>query len=141
MLKIDFYHIKPSANHRLTYVVICAMHKNQWVLVRHKDRQTWEIPGGHIEAGEAPDQAASRELREETGATAFEIKAVCDYSVESNSGKGYGRLYFARIERLQEKLEHETAEVIFSNELPEELTYKDIQPRLLEEVKRRCLNG
>ena len=34
-------------------------------LVRHG----WDIPGGHVEAGEQPEETARREVHEETGAT------------------------------------------------------------------------
>lgn len=36
------------------------------LFVEHPERG-WEIPGGHIEPGEAPDDAMLRELLEETG--------------------------------------------------------------------------
>lgn len=36
------------------------------LFVRHPTRG-WEIPGGHLEAGESPEQALLRELKEETG--------------------------------------------------------------------------
>jgi len=36
------------------------------LFVEHPQRG-WEIPGGHIEPGESPDEAMLRELHEETG--------------------------------------------------------------------------
>ena len=37
------------------------------VLVFHKKLRRWLPPGGHIDAPELPDQAAIREVKEETG--------------------------------------------------------------------------
>ena len=50
---------------KMTFAVVVARYQDHWVFCRHKDRNTWEWPGGHIEAGETPLQAAQRELQED----------------------------------------------------------------------------
>ena len=40
------------------------------------DGVIWEIPAGVLEPGEAPEDCARRELREETGATAEEVRLL-----------------------------------------------------------------
>jgi 8-oxo-dGTP pyrophosphatase MutT (NUDIX family) len=37
------------------------------LLLKHKKLGLWLAPGGHIDEGETPDEAALRELKEETG--------------------------------------------------------------------------
>ena len=44
------------------------------VLLQHKRLGFWLQPGGHIDAGESPSQAALREAREETG---LDVRFVC----------------------------------------------------------------
>lgn len=56
-------------------VVTAVLVKSAQVLLchRHPNRKwypnVWDIPGGHIEAGETPADAVRRELREELGVT------------------------------------------------------------------------
>ena len=42
-------------------------HDHHLLLVYDRHRRQWELPGGRIEAGESPLEAAVRELHEETG--------------------------------------------------------------------------
>jgi 8-oxo-dGTP pyrophosphatase MutT (NUDIX family) len=37
------------------------------LMARHREGDVWLLPGGAIEPGETPEQAAIREMREETG--------------------------------------------------------------------------
>ena len=47
---------------------------------RHPDRQfypnCWDLPGGHVEGGEAPVDAARRECLEEIGVTVRGLRAI-----------------------------------------------------------------
>ena len=53
----------------LKYAVIIAKTNGKWIFCKHKERDTYEIPGGHREPGENILDAAKRELYEETGRT------------------------------------------------------------------------
>ncbi len=47
---------------RIEFVVIFTKYKDKWVYCWHKKRESYEHPGGHVEANETPMQAAKREL-------------------------------------------------------------------------------
>lgn len=44
-----------------------VVNNEQVLLIHHAKLDQWLQPGGHIEARETPDEAASREVKEETG--------------------------------------------------------------------------
>jgi mutator protein MutT len=45
------------------------IHRGRVLLLRN-ERGEWELPGGHLDAGETPEEAVVREIREETGLSA-----------------------------------------------------------------------
>lgn len=135
MIEVNFYS-KDVKKNECRYSVIMAQHKDKWILVRHKDRNTWEIPGGHIEQGEEPMEAASRELYEETGAKEFDLELVCTYSVRKDRGtESFGQLFCARISELGELPDSEIVEIRLVDKVSGPLTYPDIQPLLANRVE------
>lgn len=87
---------------KVSYVVIAARYSGGWLFVRHRRRGGYELPAGHPDAGEDTVEAAVRELTEETGAMGFSMEPVTYYSVDSGTGKQYGRLFYAEVETMGE---------------------------------------
>ncbi len=136
-LKITFYDPDYMPVSGLTYSLIAARYYGKWIFVRHRGREGWEMPAGHIEKDETPDKAAVRELAEETGAEVFEIVCLATYSVESNGNMQYGRLFFAEVEKIGALSDvEEVEEINFFHDLPGRLTYPEIQPVLFGKVLR-----
>lgn len=135
MIKVKFYDPDFLSVNKLIYSVIVARYNDKWAFVRHHQRHTFEIPGGHIEEDETPDEAARRELMEETGAIKFSIECISTYSVTQESDTRFGKLYFADIYKIGPIPDvSEIEEITFLNHLPNPVTYPEIQPFLFKKV-------
>lgn len=125
----------------LRFAVIIAKTEGKYVFCKHRLRTTLEVPGGHREPGEAVLDTAKRELYEETGATDFDIRPVCVYSVTAEDNfdgqESFGMLYFAEIRAFEQELHSEIEKIVVTDEMPSDWTYPDIQPKLMEEAARR----
>ena len=136
MTKVTVYKSVKVADEDLKFAVIAARYQDKWVYCRHKERSTWEIPGGHRDPGETIEEAAHRELAEETGAADAEIKAIAVYGVEKDGQQSYGMLFFAKIHNLGDLPQNsEIGEVQLCDTPPENLTYPEIQPHLYRAVQ------
>ena len=135
--EVRFY--ESAEDSLLKFAVILARSGGKWVFCKHRERTTLEVPGGHREAGESVEEAAARELREETGAKDFTIRPVCVYSVvRDDAAESFGMLYAAEISAFEEELHSEIENTVLLDRPPEEnWTYPEIQPKLLEEARRR----
>ena len=140
MLEVNFY--EHVADELLKFAVIISKTNGKWVFCKHKERETYEVPGGRREVGESILETAKRELVEETGAVDFDMKSICVYSVkgktrvnENDNDESFGMLYFADIYSLGE-INSEIEKIVITDTLVEEWTYPLIQPKLIEEAKR-----
>ena len=140
MTEVKFY--ESIEDELLKFAVIISKTQNKYVFCKHKDRDTWEVPGGHRESQENIIDTAKRELYEETGALEFDIEPVCVYSVTAADNLGqrdesFGMLFFADIKCFETELHSEIEKITIMDGLPESWTYPDIQPHLMSEAKRR----
>lgn len=142
MINVNFYETVEDS--LLKFAVIIARSGGKWVICKHKERDTYEVPGGHREEGEDILETAKRELREEAGALTFDLKPLCVYSVTgktrvNESGEeSFGLLCFAEITEFSGRLESEMERVFLLDELPADWTYPLIQPKLIAEYLRRA---
>ncbi|MBD8974774.1 MAG: NUDIX domain-containing protein [Clostridiales bacterium] len=143
MTEVKFY--DNTNDNLLKFAVIISKANGKFVLCKHKERNTYEIPGGYREKGETVLEAAKRELKEETGAIDFTIKPVCVYSVkgktrvnENIDNETFGMLYVADIFSFEE-IHSEIEKIIITDKLEYDWTYPLIQPKLMKEAQRRGL--
>ena len=141
MTEVNFYDEVDDS--LLEFTVIISKSNGKWVFCKHKERDTFEVPGGHRETGEKIEDTAVRELKEETGAVDFNIKPVCVYSVkgktrvnENAAKESFGMLYAAEIFSFEE-IHSEIEKIVLSDDLICQWTYPLIQPKLISEAKKR----
>ena len=144
-MNVQFYEASQVPDRKLKFAVIVSKAGGKWVFCKHKERATYEVPGGHREAGETILDAAKRELKEETGAKTFTIQPVCVYSVigknrvNQTGEETFGMLYKAEISAFSETLQSEIEKTVLLDNLPENWTYPQIQPKLIKRVMQTGL--
>lgn len=141
MLEVNFY--ENMDDNLLKFAVIISKTNSKWVFCKHKERNTYEIPGGHREENETIMETAQRELREETGAVNFNITPICVYSVKgktkvnkNDDEETFGMLFRAEIFSFEE-IDSEIEKIVITNELIKNWTYPLIQPKLIKEAQKR----
>ena len=95
-----------------------------------RDREV-SCPPGHVDEGESVIEAAKRELFEETGALEYTLDKIASYQGEHKGQIVYGMLFIADIKQFGQLPKSEIAEKKFFSAIPEDLTYPQIQPQLI----------
>jgi mutator protein MutT len=68
------------------FTIILDQETNKFLLCHRRDKDLWNLPGGRAEDGEAPWEAALREIKEEVGLTTITLKTLVGvhFKPESN---------------------------------------------------------
>lgn len=107
---IKFYKNLKTKN--ISIVLILAKFQNKWIFCKHKNRDTYEICGGHIEKNEALESAAKRELYEESGAKCKELKLMGFLANYNLNPTQYSALFYADIQKLDKLPNFEMKEFV-----------------------------
>jgi len=122
------------------HVWIICKYKDQWLLTEHRSRGL-EFPGGKVEEGETAEEAAIREVMEETGGVVKKLYYIAQYFVTGRSGTIIKNVYYAPIETLKEQpTYYETNGPVLLNEIPENIKEKNrFSFMMKDDVLSRCL--
>jgi len=134
-------HKREIVEHRGSVAVVPQLEDGRIVLVRQFRQATGkvllEIPAGTLDAGESPDECASRELREETGYVAESIERL--FSCYMAPGYSSERMHIYHASELREAVQQtEEDEFIHVVKVPFGEVLRMIEEGEIEDAKTIC---
>lgn len=87
-------------------VAVFIFNKERVLLVKHKRLKRWLPVGGHIDLGEIPEEAVSREIKEETGLDDFEFMEKPDTRGDDDSVKVLVPPNHIQLENIDDEHQH-----------------------------------
>lgn len=126
------YQKREIVEHKGAVGILAINEKNEVILIKQfrktVEKHLWEIPAGKIEQGENPKDAAIRELKEETGYVAKNVKLINKFYTSPGFSNQKVYLYLATdLEKTDEEFEsmkyiethlidfNEALEMVFEN--------------------------
>lgn len=105
-------------------IVKCIIHNkklNRFLLVRRSENDdtgadTWENAGGSVESGETPEEAAKREVREETGIRNIRIGNIAYIALLHHASPDLIIAYLCETDEEDVKLSSEHSSFVWADE-------------------------
>lgn len=99
--KVELTFSKHTFLEEAKHVLVICQYEDRWVLTKHKIRGL-EFHGGKREAGETLEEAAKREVYEETGAILAGLQFLAEYKVYSESEAFVKAVYWGQVQRFDQ---------------------------------------
>lgn len=120
--------------------MICEL-DGKWLLTNHKVRGL-EFPGGKCEKGETLEEAARREVYEETGAVLGDLNWIGEYKVTGQDGSSFLKMVYwgqaIRLEKTNTYFETK-GPVLIEGDLLKERFRKEYSFIMKDEVIEECI--
>ncbi|MEH7886119.1 nucleoside triphosphatase YtkD [Bacillus sp. JJ1609] len=84
---------------RPRHILVICRYNDEWLLTRHSNRGL-EFPGGKVEEGETLEDAARREVIEETGAILGNLVSIGEYKVADLAESFVKRIFYGEVVEL-----------------------------------------
>jgi 8-oxo-dGTP diphosphatase len=105
---VQFLYEPQSFSEKIEHILVICKYKHQWVLTAHKLRG-WEFPGGKVEQNETLEEAAIREVWEETGALLKTLTPIAEYKVLGDDDIFIKKVFYGQVKVMEQKENyHET---------------------------------
>nr|WP_263325349.1 nucleoside triphosphatase YtkD [Neobacillus sp. Marseille-Q6967] len=99
--KVELAFFQNAFAEEAKHVLVICEYQDGWLLTKHKKRGL-EFPGGKVEDGETLEEAARREVLEETGAALSSLHPIAEYRVSEQKGSFVKAVFWGNIKNFNE---------------------------------------